>query len=192
MSKTRKFFWSTFVVAILIALVSVIVYNVMGALEKPKNPLTFNECVQSDFDYAHANYPNAHFYGVEAMLKDSLSKSDTIEIAIVKSVFQVKDSVHVRIHDFTKDVIEVRDSVFYGHWGGLFEMKQIEFNFTLEEAFKKLKEQTQYPVPDGKFVAFNKATRNPQEQKNPYYVFGSILTSFVCIDCMDGSVHIYE
>lgn len=182
----KKWIFGIFVGAVVVAFVCAVILGVFKK-DEPK-AMTFEEAVAEDVAYAKTVDNYVCWYEVEAKLNAGLDSTalEDLKMTEYTLVYQVTDTVHYLYRNMESG--EVTDSCEPGHWAGTFSMdKRVEdVTIPFDEALKMLKSQDSIPVPEGQFMTF----RCPfgDETSHPSYLFGSIHTSIVFVDAVNGNI----
>lgn len=182
-SKTKKWIFGTFVAAVIIAFVCMIILKSDEPTYK-----TIEECIAEDIATAQQDSNYVCWYEVDCMYNAGLDTTAIEDLNITNYIFvyQTKDTVRFIMRDFLLDT--KYDSCICGHWGGTFSMDERypDVNITAKYALESLKTQDSIPVPMGQFMTL----RCPfgDTTSHPSYLFGSIHTSIVFVDGVTGDI----
>lgn len=187
-SKTKKWLFGSFVAAVVVAFGAAVA---LGVFEKEEEPVkTFNDYVVEDFNYAKSFPDFVAFYEVEAELNAGIDSTalDSLVIVKTKTVFETKDTArYIERNYLTGEVVE---SCEFGHWGGTFAIDSLtNVKVSFEDALKAVKEQTEFKVPDGKFMTFRFPFPSGDKEARVVYIFGSHFTSYLSVDAETGEVN---
>ena len=143
----------------------------------------FNKYLTSDYELVKAQYPEQEVVFCEAQATLNGSPSELgmkAEPVSVREIFQVIDTALVVYVDrtYAKDTCVVSEHM--GYWGG--DVHVTDLNFVdYKKALKTLLTVKGEEVPDAVFMTLREPL-GPVAYDNPFYVFGSNLSSFIAID----------